>query len=33
MQHYTGNLTDAPVTPSGFSVDRVLFHADPRTRI
>src|SRR5208283_2403860 len=30
---YTGNISDAPVTPSGLSVDRVLLPADPRTRI
>jgi hypothetical protein len=30
---YTGNLTDAPVTPSGLSVDRVWLPADPHTRI
>jgi len=29
----TGNLTDAPVTPSGLSVDRGWLPADPRTRI
>ena len=33
IHDYTGNLTDAPVTPSGLSVDRVLLPADPRTRI
>ncbi len=31
IHDYTG--TDAPVTPSGVSVDRVLLPADPRTRI
>ena len=30
---YTGNVTDAPVTPSGLSADRVLLPADPHTRI
>ena len=29
----TGNLSDAPVTPSGLSVDRVLLPVDPHTRI
>ena len=24
---------DAPITPSGLSIDRVLLPADPRTRI
>jgi hypothetical protein len=33
VHDYTGNLTDAPVTPSGLSVDRVLLPADQRTRI
>jgi len=33
IHDYTGNLTDAPVTPSGLSVDRVLLLANPRTRI
>jgi putative transposase len=33
IHDYTGNLTDAPVTPSGLSVDRVWLPADPRTRI
>jgi len=33
IHDYTDNLTDAPVTPSGLSVDRVLLPADPRTRI
>ena len=33
VHDYTGNVTDAPVTPSGLSVDRVLLAADPRTRI
>jgi putative transposase len=30
---YTGNLTDAVVTPSGLSVDRVWLPADPHTHI
>jgi hypothetical protein len=29
VHDYTGNITDAPVTPSGLSVDRVLLPADP----
>ena len=33
VHDYAGNLTDAPITPSGLSVDRVLLPADPRTRI
>jgi hypothetical protein len=33
VHDYTGNVTDAPVTPGGLSVDRVLLPADPRTRI
>ena len=33
VHDYAGNLTDAPVTPSGLSVDRVLLPTDPRTRI
>ncbi len=33
IHDYTGNRTDAPETPSGLSVDRVLLPADPRTRI
>jgi len=33
IHDYTGNLTDAPVTPSGLPVDRVLLPADPRPRI
>jgi len=33
VHDYTGNITDAPATPSGLSVDRVLLPADPRTRI
>ena len=33
VHDYTGNISDAPVTPSGLSVDRVLLPADPRTRI
>jgi putative transposase len=33
IHDYTGNITDAPVTPSGLSVDRVSLPANPRTRI
>ena len=33
LHDYTGNITDAPVTPSGLSVDRVLLPADLCTRI
>jgi len=33
IHDYTGNITDAPVTPSGLSVDRVWLPADPHTRI
>ena len=33
IHDYTGNHTDAPVTPSGSSVDRVGLPGDPRTRI
>jgi len=33
VHDYTGNIADAPVTPSGLSVDRVLVPADPHTRI
>jgi hypothetical protein len=33
IHDYTGNLTDAPVTPSGLSVDRVWLPADPHIRI
>jgi hypothetical protein len=33
VHDYTGNLADAPMTPSSLSVDRVLLPADPRTRI
>ena len=33
VHDYTGNVTDAPVTPSGLSVDRVFLPADPHTRI
>jgi putative transposase len=33
VHDYTGNLNDAPVTPSGLSVDRVLLPIDQRTRI
>jgi REP element-mobilizing transposase RayT len=33
VQDYTGSINDAPMTPSGFAVDRVLLPADPYTRI
>jgi len=33
VHDYTGNISDAPGTPSGLSVDRVWLPADPRTRI
>src|SRR5208283_1300535 len=33
VHDYTGNLKDAPMTPTGLSVDRVLLPADPHTRI
>ena len=33
LHDYTGNLTDAPATPSGLSLDRVWLPADPRPRI
>ena len=33
VHDYTGVVNDAPVTPSGLSVDRVLLPTDPRTRI
>ena len=33
IYNYTYNLTDAPVTLSGSSADRVLLPGDPRTRI
>ena len=33
VHDYTGNINDAPVTPSGLSVDRVSLPAAPRTRI
>jgi hypothetical protein len=33
VHDYTGVVNDAPVTPSGLSVDRVLLATDPRTRI
>jgi hypothetical protein len=29
----TENITDAPVSPGGLSVDGVLLPADPRARI
>jgi hypothetical protein len=33
IHDYPSNLTDAPVTPSGLSVDRGWLPADPRTRV
>ena len=33
VHDYTGNVSDAPVTPSGLAIDRVLLPADERTRI
>ena len=33
VHDYTGNWHDAPITPSGLSVDRITIPADPRTRI
>jgi hypothetical protein len=33
IHDYSGNFTNAPVTPSDLSVDRVWLPADPRTRI
>jgi len=33
VHDYAGNITDAPATSSGLSVDRVLLPAAPRTRI
>jgi len=33
VHDYTGVVNDAPVTPSGVSVNRVLLSADPRIRI
>ena len=33
VHDYTGNVNQRPVTPSGFSVDRVFLPADPGTRI
>jgi hypothetical protein len=33
IHDYTGNLTDAPVTPGGLSVDHVWLPVDPHTRI
>ncbi len=30
VHDYTGVVNDAPVTPSGLSVDRVLLPTDPR---
>ena len=33
VHHYIGNVNDAPVTPSGLSINRVLLPADERTRI
>ena len=33
VHDYTGTINQAPITPSGLSVDRVSLPADPRTRI
>ena len=33
VHDYTGVLNQAPITPSGLSVDRVSLPADPHTRI
>jgi len=33
VHDYTGVVNDAPVSPRGLSVDRVLLPTDPRTRI
>jgi hypothetical protein len=33
VHDYVGAVQQAPVTPSGLSVDRVLLPADERTRI
>ena len=33
VHDYAGNINDAPMTPSGLAVDRVLLPADPHTRI
>ena len=33
VHDYVGHLKDAPMTPSGLSVDRITIPADPRTRI
>jgi len=32
VHDYTGVVSDAPATPSGLSVDRVLLPTGPRTR-
>jgi len=33
VHDYAGSMKDAPITPSGLSVDRIRIPADPRTRI
>src|ERR1017187_6520056 len=33
VHDYTGTINQAPVTPSGLSVDRLLLPADPHTRL
>ena len=33
VHDYAGSIDQAPITPSGLSVDRVSLPADPRTRI
>jgi hypothetical protein len=33
VHDYTGTLNQAPITPSGLSVDRVSLPADQHTRI
>ncbi|MFZ0964726.1 MAG: transposase [Terriglobia bacterium] len=33
VHDYTGTINQAPITPSGLSVDRVSLPADPHTRI
>lgn len=33
VHDYVGNVSDAPITPRGLSVDRIMIPADPRTRI
>ena len=33
IHDYAGSIDQAPATPSGLSIDRVLLHADANTRI